>query len=172
MGLAHGMPVWGTGGKGGGRVKLQAFDVVSVRGTVEANGERAYAKTYTPVVEWSGAAISGGRGSGGSIQLIAKRIVGNGNVNANGGGVRDSNDRLTPSAPAGVVVLVGRVQPAPRSLRRERAPHESPANPAGDIQVGLRQARLLEPTEWLGRTLVESRKVWLREQGPIAGSRR
>jgi len=90
MGLAHGMPVWGTGGKGGGRVKLQAFDVVSVRGTVEANGERAYAKTYTPVVEWSGAAISGGGGSGGSIQLIAKRIVGNGNVNANGGGVRDS----------------------------------------------------------------------------------
>lgn len=62
-----------TGGKGGGAVKLNVSNSLSLSGTISMNGGGASGST------------NGGGGAGGSVYIIADSISGSGTVTANGG---------------------------------------------------------------------------------------
>lgn len=104
-GVVHGLPTPDTAGTGGGRIKVQALSRLNVWGTVDASGSNGGVKTWTPGYSWGAVAGRGGGGSGGSVQLIGREIVGSGTVKANGGHVNNGH----PGAGGGgrVALLAG-----------------------------------------------------------------
>lgn len=67
------------GGHGGGRVTLTANGVLTVSGSISANGGDGGASDYPPAYQ------GGGAGSGGSISIVATSLAGAGTISANGG---------------------------------------------------------------------------------------
>ncbi len=68
----------GTAGSGGGAIAIEATGLVTVNGTISANGG-------------NGSAGSAGGGSGGSVHIQCGTIQGSGTVSANGGNGGNSN---------------------------------------------------------------------------------
>jgi hypothetical protein len=73
--------VGGAGGGGGGAIIIASSGIITVNGSISANGGYG----ATPSAGQSNFSAGGG-GSGGSIRLIANTISGNGSITANGGG--------------------------------------------------------------------------------------
>lgn len=79
--------VGGGGGGGGGAIIVASSGIITVNGSISANGGAGASGPATIGYYASG----GGGGSGGSIRLLANTVSGNGAINANGGGGGGSN---------------------------------------------------------------------------------
>lgn len=71
--------VYGNGGDGGGKVRINASGTVTVNGNIDANGEQGERDQ----------GFTGGGGSGGSVYITATTLAGSGTITANGGRGRE-----------------------------------------------------------------------------------
>lgn len=72
-----------SGGAGGGAIRLNVTNTLTVNGTISANGANGQTRPSLETAPWP--AYSSGGGSGGSIYVTAGTLDGNGSITANGG---------------------------------------------------------------------------------------